>query len=245
MNEQEFKKLLIDTVRVEDNPDKDNIISLLKISNVRFDKTAEFTRRLWDHYKEYVFLCIIPDKMIELKKYETYLHKVCGEIYPPNDEFEFWGLAIKPGSLSVQEDISQEILFEGIQRQIIEEIQNAKYLIWIAMAWFTDPILYRELLKKKSQGVTIEIVVDDNVKNRNAEFDLSASFTAHWVIIESLYKNIMHEKFCVIDLKTVIHGTFNWTKAANYNKETISIDRNRNTAEAFADEFMRLKKGDN
>ena len=60
--------------------------------------------------------------------------------------------------------------------------------------------------------------------------------------IESLYKNIMHDKFCIIDLQTVIHGTFNWTRAAQYNKETISIDKNRETAEKFADEFMKLKK---
>lgn len=45
-------------------------------------------------------------------------------------------------------------------------------------------------------------------------------------------------------MDTVIHGIFNWTKAANYNKETISIDRNRTTAEAFADEFMKLKKSE-
>lgn len=51
----------------------------------------------------------------------------------------------------------------------------------------------------------------------------------------------MHEKFCIIDLHTAIHGTFNWTKAANYNKEHISIDKYHATAEAFADEFMRLK----
>lgn len=52
----------------------------------------------------------------------------------------------------------------------------------------------------------------------------------------------MHDKFCIIDLQTVIHGTFNWTRAAQYNKETISIDKNRETAEKFADEFMKLKK---
>ena len=51
----------------------------------------------------------------------------------------------------------------------------------------------------------------------------------------------MHEKFCIIDLYTSIHGTFNWTKAANYNKEHISIDKNHATAAAFADEFMKLK----
>ena len=45
----------------------------------------------------------------------------------------------------------------------------------------------------------------------------------------------------MIDLYTSIHGTFNWTKAANYNKEHISIDKNHSTATAFADEFMKLK----
>lgn len=242
MNEQEFKKLLIDTVRFGDFPDKDKLISLLKIAVVKFEKTGEYTRQLWNHYRENIYLCITPEKMIELKKYEDYLRKTCGEIYPPNDEYEFWNFAIRPGILPVEEDISQEILFEGIQRQIIEEIQNAKYVIWIAMAWFTDPVLYNELLKKKKQGLTIEIVLDDNDKNRDAEFKLADNFQTHWVTIESKFKNIMHEKFCVIDLQTVIHGTFNWTKAANYNKETISIDRNRTTAEAFADEFMKLKK---
>ena len=85
-------------------------------------------------------------------------------------------------------------------------------------------------------------MLDDNTKNRNADFKLDDEFCTHWVTIESLYKNIMLDKFCIIDLYTVFHGTFNWTKATNYNKETISIDRNRTTAESFADEFMRLKK---
>lgn len=133
-------------------------------------------------------------------------------------------------------------MFENIQRQIIEEIRAAKYVIWIAMAWFTDPMLYQELLNKKKKGLTIEIVLDDNTKNRNADFNLEYDFCIHWVTIESLYKNIMHDKFCIIDLNTVVHGTFNWTKAANYNKETISIDRNRTTAESFANEFIKLKK---
>ncbi|MFA6815670.1 MAG: phospholipase D-like domain-containing protein [Lentisphaeria bacterium] len=110
------------------------------------------------------------------------------------------------------------------------------------MAWFTDPVLYGELVKQKRNGLTIEIVADDNPRNREAEFNLEDEFPTHWVIIQSLYKNIMHDKFCIIDLNVVIHGTFNWTKAASYNKETITIDRNRNTAERFADEFMKLKK---
>ena len=109
------------------------------------------------------------------------------------------------------------------------------------VAWFTDPVLYQELIKKKKQGVHIEIALDDCDRNHNAEFSLEADFQVHWITVQSYFQNIMHEKFCVIDLRTAIHGTFNWTKAANYNKEHISIDKNHATAEAFADEFMKLK----
>lgn len=242
MQEKDFKKLLIDTVKISDHPDKEKIINLLRLVTIHYEQTGEFTYHLWNHYKEYIYLCIIPDKLIELKSYSDYLCDICYEIYPPNDDYELFGVEIKPGALPNDEEISQEILFEDIQHQIIDEIKAAKYLIWIAMAWFTDPAIFNELKKKKRQGLNIQIVIDDNDKNRNAPFNLDENFEVYWVSIESLYKNIMHDKFCIIDLQTVIHGTFNWTRAAQYNKETISIDKNRETAEKFADEFMKLKK---
>lgn len=55
---------------------------------------------------------------------------------------------------------------------IIEKIRNAKSLIWIAVSWFTDPVLYKELLKKKSLCVNVQIVIDDNDRNRKAPFRL-------------------------------------------------------------------------
>ena len=243
MTEQEYKKLLIDIISIGDYEGKDEVISLLKICNVTFEKTRAFAySEVWDQRKEYIHLSIIPDKLIRLKTHSEYIKSVCEEIYPVNDEYMLADVLFKPGTLADYEETSQEVLFEHIQRQIIEEIRTAKYVIWIAMAWFTDPVLYQELLKKKKEGLTIEFVLDDNPKNRNADFNLSEDFNTYWVSIESLYKNMMHDKFCIIDLYTVVHGTFNWTKAANYNKETISIDRNRATAESFADEFMKLKK---
>ena len=137
---------------------------------------------------------------------------------------------------------SQTISFEENRNKIIKEIQAAKYMILIAVAWFTDPVLYNELLNKKKQGVIIEICVNDCEQNHNTNFTLGKDFPVYWIKVQSKYPHIMHEKFCVIDLCTSIHGSFNWTKAANFNKEQISIDKNnRPTAESFADEFMRLK----
>lgn len=245
MTEQEYKKLLIDMAWIGEYEKREEVINLLKICNVTFEKTGAFAYSgIWNQCKEYIYISIIPDKLVQLKSHSKYIKELCEEIYPVSDEYMLADVFFKPGTLSNYEDVSQEVLFENIQKQIIEEIRAAKYVIWIAMAWFTDPVLYRELLKKKQEGLTIEIVLDDNAKNRNADFNLEDDFCTYWVSIESLYKNIMHDKFCIIDLYTVVHGTFNWTKAANYNKETISIDRNRTTAESFADEFMKLKKNE-
>lgn len=217
---------------------------MLKLISISFQKEFAFTYHLPDHRKEYIIISIIPEKIPTLKKYEEYLNEVCDDIYPVNDDYEYWGLVIKPGILPTDiEDVNQEVYFEHIQSEIIAEIREAKYVIWIAMAWFTNPTIHAELLKKKQQGLDIVIIIDDNERNiKDAPFVLEKNFETYRVEIKSLYKNIMHNKFCIIDLKTVLHGTFNWTVAANYNKETMSIDRNREIAETFADEFLKLKK---
>lgn len=54
----------------------------------------------------------------------------------------------------------------------LQDSHAAKYMIWISVAWFTDPVLYQELLKKKQQGLIIEIALDDCDRNHNADFSV-------------------------------------------------------------------------
>ena len=243
MTEKEFQRLLIEMVKRGNNPNKDKILALLERSSLSCDKTSDFTYHKWNHYKEYIYITVEPNDLIELMPYQEYLEEVLGKIYPVNEdyEWEFFGLELKPGKVINNEFVSQEIHFDDIQKQIIEEIRKAKYTIWVAMAWFTNKELYDELVKKKMQGVNVQVIIDDNEKNKNTSFRLESEFETYRIRIESYYKNIMHDKFCIIDLQTVIHGTFNWTNAASYNRETISVDKNTATAKTFADEFIKLK----
>lgn len=243
MNEKEFHSLLLEMVKRDDHPQKKKILDLLGRASLSCDKTSNFTRRKWNHFQEYIYLTFEPGDLTEALQFKDYISKLIGQIYPVNDDYEYelFGVEFKPGRVLTSELTSQEIHFDGIQSQIIDEIQNAKYTIWIAMAWFTNQILYDELIKKKKQGLNIQVVIDDNDINSRAPFRLENEFETYRISIESYYKNIMHDKFCVIDLNTVIHGTFNWTNAANYNRETISIDKNSATAKVFADEFIKLK----
>ena len=243
MTEKEFHSLLLELVKRDNHPQKQAIINLLERSSLSCDKTEKFTYRKWDHFKEYIYLTFEPGDLPEALQYKDYIAKLIEKIYPVNDEYQYelFGVEFKPGRVSGIELTSQEIHFEDIQNQILEEIRKARYTVWVAMAWFTNKSFYDALVERKKCGVNVQIVIDDNDRNADAPFKLEDEFETYRINIQSYYKNIMHDKFCIIDLATVVHGTFNWTTAANYNRETISIDKNSVTARTFTDEFIKLK----
>ena len=54
-------------------------------------------------------------------------------------------------------------------------------------------------------------------------------------------RNLMHNKFAVIDNSVVITGSFNWSnQAVNYNQENILIIENKILAERYSNEFNKL-----
>lgn len=136
---------------------------------------------------------------------------------------------------------TSEIFFEEIQLQIKDELSRAKYLIWLAVAWFTDKELYDLLLKKRIEGVNVQVLIIDDEINNNSGLNFGKDFWVRKVPKKGKFENLMHHKFCIIDLKTVIHGTYNWTNKAQFNNETIDIENGRDNAEKFADEFIKLK----
>ena len=140
-------------------------------------------------------------------------------------------------SIEDNDSLLIESTFDNIQMKIIEEINKAEFLIWIAVAWFTDEEIARVLYQKMKNGLDIKIIVNDDDIN-NLEF--YQYFNIYKFSPKNKYKNLMHNKFCIIDLKIVIHGSYNWTIKAKYNKENISITENRLQAEKFAREFIKI-----
>lgn len=140
------------------------------------------------------------------------------------------------------ETIEIEVHFEDIQKQIIDQIRTSKFTIWVAVAWFTDKVLMRELYNQKQNGVNVRLVILEDDINRKNGFEFEKHFETKRILKEGYFENIMHHKFCIIDLKTVIHGSYNWTTKANWNRETISIETSRELAEKFSLEFQQLIK---
>ena len=118
--------------------------------------------------------------------------------------------------------------FENIHEKIIEELNDAKKSILIAVAWLTDEELFDVLCEKAKHGTKVELIIIDDEINNNCGIDFDLLNQANgriWKIGNSLVsKKLMHHKFCIIDDNIIINGSYNWTFKARYNDESITIN---------------------
>lgn len=131
--------------------------------------------------------------------------------------------------------------FDDIHKQITNSINKAKYNIFVAVAWITDQTLWNILQKKAEDGVTVQIILIQDEINKRNQNDLIKFVKAGGQI----FWDDHHHKFCVVDVKTLITGSYNWTYMGNnrHKRENIVIiEDDRLICEQFSDEFKLLLK---
>lgn len=67
----------------------------------------------------------------------------------------------------VAEHVEHNVVFSEIQDTLIQGIRDAKYLIWAAVAWFSNEVVFNELVSKKMQGLDIRVIISDEDANKN------------------------------------------------------------------------------
>lgn len=131
----------------------------------------------------------------------------------------------------------------NIQNQIQSLLFQAKESIKIAVAWFTNDLLFQPLLLKLQTGVAVELILnhdDINCSESNIiDFD---DFVRKGGILRWNESNrLLHIKFCVIDSSIVITGSYNWTKKAESNEEQITVYQNEiDTTTYYLEQFDAL-----
>lgn len=244
MNEKVFLRTMIETIKYTDEyaDIRDNLLTILRYSFIDYNKTGIYGDKSY-YYKEYIDLRVPIPMRKEVNKYKDELNKIASEIYRETDKYEFWGLRIRPKAVELDDNFITEhdVTFTGIKEEIIEGIRNAKYTIWIAVAWFTDEDLLEELILKKNEGLNIRIITSHESSNQKLIGKLEQYFDLKKVPLKGNYlSNRIHDKFCIIDFEYVMHGSFNWSKNANYNDETLATALDRDFARKFSDEFIKL-----
>ncbi len=113
-----------------------------------------------------------------------------------------------------------------IQPEIIKQMNTAQRSIWVAVAWFTDREIYHVLLRKAQQGVKVRLIAlyDDINQEKGVDFD-NLSRNGAEVYLTQDGNLLMHHKFCIIDSETVIMGSYNYTVAAQSQRESVIVSK--------------------
>ncbi len=135
--------------------------------------------------------------------------------------------------------------FENIRINILSELLKAKKNIVVAIYWFTNEELFDTLYKKLQDGILVDLIIhNDFINNRTNGLSFQKLIDVGCNFYFSDSENPMHNKFCIIDEKILINGSYNWTYyAEDKNRENIIIIENEDDViKSFVDEFNRLKR---
>ena len=126
---------------------------------------------------------------------------------------------------------------------IIVELEKSKHEILVVSAWFTDDDLFSILLKKQKQGVKVKVIIAEN--DINEKIDFSELELAGGVVykIENNGYGMMHKKYCIIDEKVAIHGSYNWTNnARKSNQESVIMTEHKDTIQELKIGFNKMEE---
>lgn len=136
--------------------------------------------------------------------------------------------------------------FSNIGNIILNEIQNSKKEILIAVAWFTQRDLFNAVLVAIDRGVKVSLILINDIINRNEyglDFSLYLQKGGKLCFVDSR-KVLMHNKFCLFDGHILLTGSYNWTYAAEQrNAENIIITDEINVCNDYTNYFTNLWNG--
>jgi phosphatidylserine/phosphatidylglycerophosphate/cardiolipin synthase-like enzyme len=133
-----------------------------------------------------------------------------------------------------------------------KEFQYAKRSIRVSIYSFTNKSLAKSLKNAAKRGVKVEIIFDKK-ESKSKRGKSVIGYLAKYKNItvyrlsglrpkRKKYSGIMHIKMALIDDKTLIFGSANWTyRAFSNNYETLFITKDYALAKKF-DKFFKLQK---
>ena len=114
----------------------------------------------------------------------------------------------------------------GCTQAVVSALDAAKQSILVQAYSFTSTPIAKALVDAKKRGVDVQVILD---KSQRTERYTAATFLANEGVptyIDAKHK-IAHNKIMIIDGRTVITGSFNFTKAAESgNAENLLVISN-------------------
>ena len=95
MNEQQFIRTMIETVKYDDIENKDKLLGILRNSMIDFDKTSSFTRKSWQCWENIDLRVPVP-MLKTARALQAQLNDLAAMVYVESDEYDFNSLHIIP-----------------------------------------------------------------------------------------------------------------------------------------------------
>lgn len=130
---------------------------------------------------------------------------------------------------------------------IVDVLNAAKSSIYVQAFSFTSRPIGKALVAAKKRGVDV-VVIFDKSEITNYRGSASRYFMKHNIPVYIDYKlAIAHNKVMIIDKKIIVMGSFNFTRAAQYNNaENLLIISNKALALKYLNNWnSRLKQSVN
>jgi len=140
--------------------------------------------------------------------------------------------------------LDQQVINDNkeIYARICSELINATSEILVAASWFTDDQLFDILLAKVTNGVKVELIIADNPENEKLDFSSLSEKGAVVIKIKNVGYGIMHQKFCIVDKRMALHGSYNWSiNARKNNHESIIATDHKETVASLITNFNNIK----
>jgi len=126
-----------------------------------------------------------------------------------------------------------------VEEIVLDSLWKAKRYVLLCSYAFTDEDVFATLKFLSSQGVEVYIITDEWFESSKLrELPLG---TFH---VLEVREPLMHHKFLVVDGKTLITGSANFTESGFHkNVEVVFKTSNREYVESFVEEFERIWRG--
>jgi len=129
---------------------------------------------------------------------------------------------------------------ESCRDVIIRQISQAVKRIHICVFTISDDRIAEAITTSHRKGLEIKIITD-NDKSGDLGSDINRFAKEGIAVKMDSTPNHMHHKFMVVDDRSLLTGSYNWTlSAARYNHENIVLTQEGGVVKSFLKEFERL-----
>ncbi|HOW59027.1 MAG TPA: phospholipase D family protein [Candidatus Omnitrophota bacterium] len=162
-------------------------------------------------------------------------------------EWSIFCLFFLPLSVYAQSESSRtsQVYFSpqgGCTGAIVEALSEAKSSIFVQAFSFTSNTIADVLIQAHKRGVKVEVIVDKRRKRENKKILRRLVGAGISVALDGEHKKA-HNKVMIIDGKTVITGSFNFTKESEKkNAENLLILDDEALAREYTDNWQKHRE---